>query len=207
MVVLDRVREELVEPVGITVLSLAQIVGTGLRSVGQTILTSNSVVLGNQLVHLTIDTAGSGIGSLSIVQVTFLLHFLIDAHLILRVHDVEGGIAGLQTHGVLTSVVDAGLTLLTLLGGDNDHTSHSAGTIDRGSRTVLQNIEGLDIVGVQTCDGAGDQGVGITARQIVGRYVGHILHDHTVDHPEGLRVTIDRGSTTYADLRSSTEST
>ena len=83
MVVLDGVGEQLIEPVGIAELCLAQVVSACSSRIGQSELSCRRILLSNQLVHLSIDTAGSSIGGLSIVQVTLLLHLLVDTHLIL----------------------------------------------------------------------------------------------------------------------------
>ena len=50
----------------------------------------------------------------------------------------------------------------TLLRRDDDHARHGARTIDRGGGTVLEDLEALDVVGVQPGDGGGNQGLRVT---------------------------------------------
>ena len=105
--------------------------------------------MGEQLVELAIDAAVHGCGCLGIVEESFLLELLIHFHLVLRVHDVEVAVRGLQSHGVFTRVAHVCLSGPSFLGGHDNHTGHGAGTIDRGGRTVFQNLETLDVVGVE----------------------------------------------------------
>ena len=107
--------------------------------------------------------------------------------------------------GELARVVDGAMTLTAFLGGNNHHARHCARTIYRGGTTVLQHLERLDVVGIQTGNGVGNQRRGIAARQVVGIHVDGIFHNHAVDHPEGRGGTIDRGGTANANFRCRTE--
>ena len=146
MVMLNTVSEQEVKPVGIAILSLTQVVGDRFRRVRQSKLTGCLVVLTDELIHLAIYTAGRCRGCLGIVEVAFLLQLLIDAHLVLRVHDIECRVAWLQSHRIFTCIVDMGLTRLTFLGRDDDDTCHGTSTIDGSRTTILQDLEALDIV-------------------------------------------------------------
>ena len=97
------------------------------------------------------------------------------------------------------------LTLLPLLRRHDDHTCHSTCTVDRGSGSILEDLEALDVIGVKPCDSGADEGLGVTGGEVISTYVGDVLHDHTVYHPEWLRAPVDRGSTTDTDLRSGAE--
>ena len=201
----DVVVEQQVKPVRIAVLSLTQVVVHGLLRKGQIELTGLLVKGVHQAVHLSIQTGTRGIGYLRELQPSLGGHLLVDTHLLLRVRDVIVRIGGLQTIGELTRIVDGAVTLATLLGSDDDHARHGARAVDRGGRAVLQHLERLDIVSVKTSNGIGNQRRGITTGQVVGVHVDGILHDHAVDHPQGRRRAVDRGSTAHADLRSRTE--
>ena len=153
MVHRDGVVKQLVKPVGVPVLSLAQITVHRLGSVGQSEAALCGVVVVHQVVHTTELTAARSTVRTYEREETVVVHFLIDTHLLLRVHDVEVAVAGLQAVGIFTGIADLAGTLLTTLGGDDNHTGHSAGTVDRSCRTVLQNLETLDVVGVETGNG------------------------------------------------------
>ena len=99
------------------------------------------------------------------------------------------------------------LTLLPLLRRHDDHTCHSTCSVDRGSGSVLEDLEALDVIRVKPCDSGADEGLGVTRGKVISTYVGDVLHDHTIYHPEWLRAPVDRGSTTDTDLRSGAEGT
>ena len=123
------------------------------------------------------------------------------------VHDVEGGVHRLQADGVFARVADVALARLTLLGRDDDNAGHRARTIDRGGGAVLQDVEGLDIVGIEAGDGGGNQGGGVTGGEIVGGDVHDVFHDHTVHDPQRLGGAVDGGGAADADLRGRAERT
>ena len=99
------------------------------------------------------------------------------------------------------------LTLLPLLRRHDDHTCHSTCAIDRGSGSILEDLEALDVIRVKPCDSGADEGLGVTRGEVISSYVGDVLHDYTIYHPERLRAPVDRGSTTDTDLRSGAEGT
>ena len=86
-----------------------------------------------------------------------------------------------------------------------DDARHCARTINRGSGAVLQDVEGLDVVGVEAGDGGGDQGRGVTGGEIVGGDVHDVFHDHAVHDPQRLGGAVDGGRATHADLRRGAE--
>ncbi len=200
VVVLNRVREQLAEPVCVTILCVAKICSTSLVGVGKSELTCYRIVSIEKLIHLTIYTTICSVRDFCIVQETLLLQLLVYRHLILRVHNIKCRIAWLQTHGVLTSIANLSLTSFTLLSGNNDHTSHSTSTINRSSRTILQDFEAFDIIRVKACDSRADKSVGISRWQLIWTYVYYIFHNHTIDNPKRLWATVDRCSTTHANL-------
>ena len=122
----DAVREQQVEPVGVAILLLTQPLIAG----GVGIYYLARCDKGGEF---TVDTRGVGVHHIGRTHIALLGEFLIDRHLLLRVHDVEVLVVGHETHRELTGVVHIGLAGLTLLGVDDNHTSHSAGTVDGGS--------------------------------------------------------------------------
>ena len=99
------------------------------------------------------------------------------------------------------------MTRLTLLGRDDDNARHGARTVDGSRGTVLQDVEALDIVGVQTGDRGGDQGVGVTGAEVFRIDVDDVFHDHAVHDPQRLGGAVDGGRAADADLRGGTERT
>ena len=145
-------REEFAKPIGIAELSLLQVSVLCLLSILDTKHTTGLIVSCNQFIHLTIDAIVATIQNGRKIQPTFLLHLLIDSHLVLRVQNIEIAIRRNQTSSKLTRIVDMSLTLLTFFGGNNDDTSHRTSTINRSSGTILQNLEAFNIIRVQACD-------------------------------------------------------
>ena len=207
VVVLDGTLEQEVEPVGVAVFGGLEVSRNGFGGVLQTESARGRIILGNQLVHLAVDTAVHAVCGLGVVEVTFLLELLVDGHLVLGVHDVEGGVRRLQPVGVLAGVADVALARLSFLRGNDDNARHCARAIYRGSGSVFQDIERFDIVGVQAGDGGRNQGSGVTGGKVVGTHVHHIFHDHAIDHPQRFGRTVDGGGAADTDLGGRTEST
>ena len=161
MVLRDTVVEQHIKPVCVSVFSLTQIGISCFRSVRQS-EACVCVVTVDQMIHLTVHTTVRSTIHIREVQVTVAFQCLVHVHLFLRVHDVEVAVVRFHTHGKLTCITDFIRTCLTFLGCNDNHTCHGTRTVDRGSRTILQDLEALDIVGVQTRDSRTDQGYGIT---------------------------------------------
>ena len=202
---LDAVGEQPVEPVGVPVLGGTQVSRLRGGRVLQAVLAGGLVVLGDELVHLAVNTAFRCVGGTGILQETLLLQLLVNAHLVLGIHDVEVGVAGLQAHRIFTRITHRAVSGTALLSRHDDNARHGPRTVDGGGGAVLQDVETLDIVGVQARDGGGDQRVGVTGGKALGVHFHDILHDHAVHHPERGGGTVDGGRTADADLRSRTE--
>jgi len=114
---------------------------------------------------------GIGIAKCSnsiIIAAVALIEVLHKLTILVAIHDVDGLL--LHTHRCATVVAHAYLlALTTLLGGDDDNTIRTTATIDSCGRSVLQDIEALDILGVNE-----RQRIGKTFHAIV-------VHRHTVD--------------------------
>ena len=107
--------------------------------------------------HIAIDTGILGIDHVVQLQPALVVHLLIDTHHFLRIHDVVVIVAGFEARCEFTRVVHTGVTLGASLGGYDNHTAHSASTIDGGGGTVLQDGKRLNVVGVQAGNGTGNQ--------------------------------------------------
>ena len=153
MVVLDGIGEELSEPVGVPVLRLTQVGVLRRLVVQQTVHPSLLVVGVDELVHASEDTALRGPVRVGKVQPTLVAHLAIDSHLLLRVHDVEVAVGWYEAHRIFARVGDMALAGLAPLRGDDDHACHGTCAVDAGGRAVLQDLERLDVVGVESCDG------------------------------------------------------
>ena len=75
-------------------------------------------------------------------------------------------------------VADSHLTHLTLLGGHEDHTIGSTGSVDGTRGSILQHLDTLDVAGVDV--------------------VKTTLDRHTVDDIQRVAV-VDRADTTHTD--------
>ena len=138
VVVLNGVAEQLLEPVGIAHLGLTQVGGAAGRRILDHVAARRRVVGLDKLRELLVDAARRVVDRRGVVQPALLVHLFVDAHLLLRIHDVEGGVLGNHAHGELARVADARHAGRTLLGRHDDHARHGARTVDRGRRTVLQ---------------------------------------------------------------------
>ena len=95
-------------------------------------------------------------------------------------------------HGDVRGEVHIELAFLTLLGGNHEYTVGSTRTVECGSVGTLQDVDALDVVGV-------DLRKGVTAfgRSRCGKVhsvylaAAGIVHRHTVDNDEGVVVTLD----------------
>ena len=129
------------------------------------------------------------------------MHFLIDAHLLLRVKDVELAVRGHQTRGELARIVNVCLPRTAFLGGDDDNATHGARTVYGRCRAVFQYLKALDVVRVEAGNGRRDKRFGISRRQRIGTNVGNVFLYNAVYNPQRLRVAIDRGGSAHVYFR------
>ena len=162
VVVHNIIIKEEVEPVGVAELSLLEVGIHGGLSVGKSELSVGLVVLVDEGIHLSVETGGGTVGKRCQFKPSLLLHLTVDTHLLLRVTDIVLVVVRLATVGKFTGIVDGTVSGTTLLGSDDNHTGHGACTVNRGSATVLEDLETLDVVRVQTCDGIRDKGFGVS---------------------------------------------
>ena len=153
VVVHHGVGEQLVEPVCVAELGIAQVGCFGIGCVGQCKLPRNWVVFAQHLVHLAIYARVGSVGRLGIFQPALLLHVLVHVHLLLRVHQVKLSVRWYQAHGIFAHVVDVCLSGLSSFCSNDDDAGHGARTVDGGGRTVFQYLETLNVVRVKSGDG------------------------------------------------------
>ena len=198
-------REEFAEPVGIAHLCIAEVVSASLRRVLQSEDPRRGVVVVRQVVHLPVDTRGAVVVDAGEVQPALTLHLVVDLHLVLRVHDIVVAVAGHEARGELPCVGEGAATRVTLLRRDDDDPCHSLCPVDGRCRAVLEDLEALDIVGIETCDSRAEECRSVPRAEVISADVYDILLDDPVDDPEGLGRTHDRGRPTHTDLRCCTE--
>ena len=181
--------EKEVKPIGVTELSLTEVVIFSLGGIWETILAIGVTV--DEFVHCTIYTRRGRRSERSKFEPALLLHFLVNTHLLLRVTDVILAVTWFKSVGKFACIFDACVTGATLLCINNDHTRHSARTINRSCRTILEDLETLDVVGVKTGNSRSDKGFGITRRKFVGADFHSIFKNHTINNPKRLGSTVD----------------
>ena len=130
-----------------------------------------------------------------------VVHLAGHIHALEGIHRVEVRIPGRGHDGGRSLVSDDGLgTFLTALGRDNDNTVRGPGTVDGGRRGVLQDVDGLDIVRVQTGDGVTDE-VDVVEGVDLGSIEFHrVLVRDAVDDPQRLTAAHEGTGTTDTDL-------
>ena len=111
---------------------------------------------------------------------------------LLSVHDAEVVVVGQRRNTVLGTYRELALALLTALGGNQNHTVGGAATVHRGSGSVLQHRNRLDVVGV-------DGGNGVRGVHHFVVVTAH--HGNTVHHVQRVVAGVDRAGTTDTDAR------
>ena len=109
--------------------------------------------------------------------------------------DAEPVVVGQHRASELHTGGEAGLSGLAALGSHEDDTVGRAGSVDGGGGSVLEDGDGLDIVGV-------NGGHGVTGVGEVGLVAAH--HGDTVHYPQGVIACIDGRDTADTDLRACT---
>ena len=77
----------------------------------------------------------------------FIKHFILFNHKITRIQEIRCILDILESNR--TGIRDVGLTCFSTLGSNQNHTVRSIRTVNSGSRCVLQNINCLDIIGIE----------------------------------------------------------
>ena len=161
MAVLDARTEQFLEPVRIPHLCFAEIVGTPGFRVDDTV-SGLGIVCVDELGHLAVDTALGADNLVGVVEPSLVVHFLVHGHLLLGIHYVELGIARHHTHRIFSGIGDTGHSGTAFLGGHDNHSRHGPCSVNRSSRTVLEDLETLDVVRVKTGNRGTDECRGIS---------------------------------------------
>ena len=205
MVLHQRTWEELFEPVGVTHLGTVQIGITCFFSVDKPKLSRRRIVGVDEFIHLSINTVVTAIQHIREIEPSFVLHFLIDTHLILGIQNVELTVSGNQTWGKLTGIVHMSLSRTAFFRSNNNNATHGTCSINRRSRTVFQDLKTLNIIRIKSCNGWRNQRLCITRWQCIGTDISDIFLNNAVNHPQWFWITIDRSGTTHMDFRCRTK--
>ena len=143
------ITEKQVEPIGISIFGFAQISILSFRSLSKTIHSVGFVIPVIQLIHFPIHTTIGSTIHAGKVQITFITHFFINPHLVLRIHQVKVTVRRLHPHSKLTRVTQPTCTCLTLLSSNNNHTRHCTRSVNRSCRTVFQYLKTLNVICIQ----------------------------------------------------------
>ena len=206
MVLRNGIGEKHVEPVSVAHFRFAEVSVTGFGGVEQSALAVTVVVFVDEAVHTTVHSGVSGAEKVGTVQPAFLFHFFVDSHLFLRIHDIEFFVAGDSTGGELARITDLADSGTSFLSGDYDNACHRTCTVNGGCRTVFQNLETLDIVGIQSGYGGTNQCLGITGGKVIGTYVDGVFQNHAVNNPQRFGTSVNGSSSTHTNLGGSSKS-
>ena len=185
------VAEENVVPVGVGV---AQLVNLVLSRLAQCVPTASLVGIGlaesveyacNATLVLTIYIVGSQESKLQV-------------DLLVAVQQVEAVDACLRHVCQLAREVDKRFARTSLLGSDDDNAVGGSCTIDGGSGSILKYGDVVDVRRIQASDRCLVDVVDIL-KVLHTWYVGTV-HRYTVEHPQRLLGTIERGGTADANL-------
>ena len=85
----------------------------------------------------------------AIAHLTILIQFVPDIGPLPRIEEIQflGDLAPAERG----TVIDIILAVRAFLGGDDDHTVGTSGTVNSSSRYILQHLDALDIRGIQEC--------------------------------------------------------
>ena len=179
----DVVIKQFVKPVRVSHFGHLKVSGTCFGGIFQSPCLGLRIIIVDELVHLSINSAIGGPVSIREDQPAFFCHFIVNTHLFLRIHYVEIVIVRFQAGCEFTGIVDPADTGLSSLCGDSYYARHGSGTVYGGSRTVFQNLKTFDIVGTQSGYCRTDQGDGVAGRQVISVDFNGIFHDNAIDHP------------------------
>ena len=200
MAVLNARAEQFGEPVGIPQFGFPEVGDSARFRILDDIFACGGVIGVHQLGHLVVNSAVGRIDAARKVEPALLVHFLIDGHLLLRVHNVEFRIGRHEAYAVFAVVADLGHSRGAFLGGYDYDSGHCPGSVDGSCGTVFENLEGLDVVGVESGDCGTDKCCCITRGKGISIHIHHVFHYHSVNNPERFGVAVDRSGTPHSDF-------
>ena len=202
MLMADAVLEEFLEPVRITKLSSTEVSSTTCISIEYTILASQVIVIIDAIVEVAIDPIARGDEDSLVVKTLTVGHLIEDGHLVLRVQDIELTVGGDGTVGKLGLISEGVRPLPSLTRADGDNPPEGALTIEGGCRSVVDNLEALDITLRETGQSGCDETLSFGRSKVSNVEVLIFLIDHSIDDPQRIVDAFHRCSLTHRDDRS-----
>ena len=195
MLVFDAVLEKLLEPVGIATLSFTKVLATIHIGILDRVLTISVII--HMIIHIAVDPPVSS-GSDVVGDHTLpLVHFLEDGHLILRIEDVVVAVGRDGSIGQLRLVGEAIDPLVSTTRLDGDDPTKSTLSIESRSRRIGDDTEALDILLRKPWKRCSDDALSIGGVQVRDVEVLILLVDDTIDDPQRVIGTLDRGRLTH----------
>ena len=202
MLVTNGVLEEFLKPVRITKLSSTEVSSTTCIGIEHTILASQVIVIIDAIVEVAIDPILRGDEDSLVVKALTVGHLIEDGHLVLRVQDIELTVGGDGTVGKLGLISEGVRPLPSLTRADGDNPPEGALTIEGGCRSVVDDLEALDVALRETRQSSCDETLSFGRSKVRYVEVLILLIDHSIDDPQGIVDAFHRCSLTHRDDRS-----
>ena len=202
VLVTNAVLEELLEPVRITKLCSTEVSGTTCIRIEDAILASNIIIVIDLIVEVAIDPIARGDEDSLVVKALTVSHLIEDSHLVLRVQDIELTVGGDGTVGKLGLISEGVRPLPSLTRADGDNPPEGALTIEGGCRSVVDDLEALDVALRETGQSGCDETLSFGRRKVRDVEVLVFLIDHSIDDPQRIVDAFHRCSLTHRDDRS-----
>ena len=202
VLVANDVLVELLEPVRIAKLRGTQVSGTTCIRIEDAILASNIIIVIDLIVEVAIDPIARSDEDSLVVKALTIGHLIEDGHLVLRVQDIELTVGGDGTVGKLGLISEGVRPLPSLTRADGDNPPEGALTIEGGCRSVVDDLEALDITLRETGQSGCDETLSFGRSKVSDVEVLIFLIDHSIDDPQGIVDAFHRCSLTHRDDRS-----
>ena len=198
----DAVLEEFLEPVRITKLSSTEVSGTTCIRIEDAILASNIIIVIDLIVEVAVDPIARGDEDSLVVKTLTVGHLIEDGHLVLRVQDIELTVGGDGTISKLSLISEGVRPLPSLTRADGDNPSEGALTIEGGCRSIVDDLEALDVTLRETGQSGCDETLSFGRSKVSDVEVLIFLVDHSIDDPQRIVDAFHRCSLTHRDDRS-----
>ena len=198
----NAVLEELLEPVRITELSSTEVSRTTCIGIEYTVLATLIIVIIDAIVEVAVDPILRGDKDSLVVKALTISHLIEDGHLVLRVQDIILAIGGDGTISKLGLISEGVSPLPSLTRADGDNPPEGALTIESGSRSVVDDLEALDVALRETGQSSCDEALSFGRCKVGDVEVLVFLVDHSIDDPQGIVDAFHRCSLTHRDDRS-----
>ena len=193
---------ELLEPVRIAKLRGTQVSGTTCIRIEDAILASNIIIVIDLIVEVAIDPIARSDEDSLVVKALTIGHLIEDGHLVLRVQDIELTVGGDGTISKLGLISEGVRPLPSLTRADGDNPPEGALTIEGGCRSVVDDLEALDITLRETGQSGCDETLSFGRSKVSDVEVLIFLIDHSIDDPQRIVDAFHRCSLTHRDDRS-----